>query len=114
MLGHNLGAIRQDGTIVPVEGEQSRPDESGHAAMAIGEFYRATGESVLKSPQGQSFDLVDLAARCVTAQAFSGEENENGLAYAALGLLAFGPAKDRNLVWERLLDPRARPLTGVF
>ena len=29
---------------------------------------------------------------------------ENGLAYAALGLLAFGPSKDRNPVWERLVD----------
>jgi len=110
MLGHNLGAIKQDGTIVPVEGEQSRPDESGHAAMAIGEFFRATGETTLKSPQGQQFDLVDLAARCVTAQAFMDEEHENGLAYSALGLLAFGPAKDRNLVWERLLDPTREAL----
>ncbi len=104
MLGHNLGAINQDGTITPVEGEESRPDESGHAAMAIGEYFRATGEVTLKA-QSQTFDLVDLAARCITAQAFMDEEHENGLAYAALGLLSFGPAKDRNAVWERLLDP---------
>lgn len=110
MLGHNLGAIKQDGTIIPVEGESSRSDESGHAAMAIGEFYRATGETTLKTPQGQEFDLVDLAARCVTAQAFLDEEHENGLAYSALGLLAFGPAKDRNMVWERLLDPTREAL----
>jgi len=29
---------------------------------------------------------------------------ENGLAYAALGLLCFGPSKERNPVWERLVD----------
>jgi hypothetical protein len=110
MLGHNLGAIKQDGTIVPVEGEVSRPDESGHAAMAIGELFRATGETTLKNAQGQDFDLVDLAARCITAQAFMDEERENGLAYSALGLLSFGPAKDRNVVWERLLDPTRESL----
>jgi len=109
MLGHNLGAIKQDGTIVPVEGEASRPDESGHAVMAIGEYFRATGETTLKTPQG-TYDLVDLAARCVTAQAFLDEERENGLAYSALGLLSFGPAKDRNVVWERLLDPTREAL----
>ena len=110
MLGHNLVAIKQDGTIVPVEGEESRPDESGHAAMAIGEYYRATGETSLKTPQGQTYDLVDLAARCITAQAFLDEERENGLAYSALGLLSFGPSKDRNTVWERLLDPTREAL----
>lgn len=100
MLGHNLSAINQDGTITPVEGESPRQDEPGHAAMAIGEFYRATGEATMGD-----YDLIDLAARCITAQVFTEEENENGLGYAALALLEFGPAKDRNPVWERLLDP---------
>ncbi len=100
MLGHNLGAIQQDGTIQPVPGEASRPDEPGHAALAIGEFFRATSETTF-----EGIDLVDLAARCITAQAFSSEEYENGLGYAALALLSFGPAKERNPVWERLLDP---------
>jgi hypothetical protein len=100
ILGQNISAIQADGTISPVEGESSRPDESGHAALAIGEFYRATNDT-----QFEGKDLVDLTARCVTAQAFSDEEFENGLGYAALGLLSFGPAKERNPVWERLLDP---------
>ncbi len=100
LLGHNLEAINPDGTVKPLEGELDRPDVPGHAALAIGEFYRATGETTLGS-----YDLVDLAARCITAQAFIEEERENGLAYAALGLLSFGPAKDRNPVWERLLEP---------
>ncbi|RME68912.1 MAG: hypothetical protein D6781_09810 [Verrucomicrobia bacterium] len=99
MLGHNLSAINPDGSITPVEGEEPRSDEPGHAALAIGEFYRATGETTL-----DGVDLVDLAARCITAQAFSEPAGENGLAYAALALLSFGPSKERNVVWERLVD----------
>ena len=44
-------------------GEEKRIDEPGHAALAIGEFYRATGETEL-----DGHDLIDLAARCITAQ----------------------------------------------
>ncbi|MFI5357410.1 MAG: hypothetical protein ACHQ4G_08760 [Opitutales bacterium] len=99
MLGHNLESIQPNGTVLPANGEQSRSDEPGHVAFALGEFYRATGETTLK---GQ--DLIDLAARCITAQMFTEPVVENGLAYAALGLLAFGPSKERNPVWERLVD----------
>lgn len=99
MLSHNLDSINADGTITPTQGESSRPDDPGHAAMAIGEFYRATGETTLNG-----HDLVDLAARCITQQVFIEPVAENGLAYAALGLLSFGPSKERNLVWERLVD----------
>ncbi len=106
ILGHNLDAINPDGSVTPMPGEQGRPDEPGHAALAIGEFYRATGETTL----GQ-FDLVDLAARTVTAQAFIEEEEEEiGLAYSALGLLSFGCAKDRNPVWERLFEETRQKL----
>lgn len=100
MLGQNMSAIQPDGSVEPVAGEISRLDEPGHAALAIGEFYRATSET-----QFESFDLVDLAARCITAQVFADESYENGLGYAALGLLSFSPAKERNPIWERLLDP---------
>ena len=100
MLGQNLSAIQADGTIEPVSGENSRGDEAGHAALAIGEYYRATNETSC-----EGMDLIDLAARCITAQAFDEEEHDNGLGYAALGLLSFSPAKERNPVWERLLDP---------
>lgn len=99
MLAHNLDSIQADGTLIPVNGEQSRPDEPGHVAYALGEFYRATGETTLKG-----YDLIDLAARCITAQMFTEPAAENGLAYAALGLLAYGPSKDRNPVWERLVE----------
>ncbi|MEM7790532.1 MAG: DUF2264 domain-containing protein [Verrucomicrobiota bacterium] len=105
ILSHNLGSISEQGTVTPVEGEPSRQDEPGHAALAIGEYYRATNESKLGD-----FDLIDLTARCVTAQAFTEEKFENGLAYSALGLLSFGPSKDRNQVWERLMDPTREQL----
>jgi hypothetical protein len=99
ILGHNLDSIQPDGTVLPTPGEESRPDEPGHVAFALGEYYRATGESTIKG-----FDIIDLAARCVTAQMFTDPPAENGLAYAALGLLCFGPSKDRNPVWERLVE----------
>jgi hypothetical protein len=99
MLGHNLDSISPDGTIIPVAGEHPRQDEPGHVAYALGEFYRATGETTLKGS-----DIIDLVARCVTAQVFTEPPTENGLAYAALGLLCFGPSKERNPVWERLVE----------
>ena len=109
ILGHNLESISEQGTITPVADEQGRMDEPGHAALAIGEYYRATNETTLGD-----YDLIDLTARCVTAQAFSPEEYENGLAYSALGVLSFGPAKDRNPVWERLMDPTREQLDKLL
>ena len=105
ILSKNIGFVREDGSIEPAEGEETRVDESGHAALALGEYFRATNETSL---EGQ--DLNDLAARCITYQAFADEENVNGLAYAALGLLSFGASKERNEVWERLLDPTREQL----
>lgn len=100
ILSHNLASISESGTIMPVGEEHSRSDEPGHAALAIGEYFRLTGDG-----RFEDYDLLDLAARTITAQAFTEEEAENGLAYAALGLLSFSPAKERNAVWERLLEP---------
>lgn len=99
ILEHNLDAVNDDGSLTPVHGEEFRLDEPGHVALAIGEFYRLTGETSM-----DDLDLVDIAARCITAQTFMPEEAENGLAYSALGLLSFGPAKDRNQIWERLQE----------
>lgn len=109
MLSHNLDSINPDGTITPVEGELPRLDEPGHAALAIGEFHRATGETELGGK-----DLIDLAARCITAQAFRDPPQENGLAYAALALLSFGPSKERNPVWERLVDETREQLDRLL
>ena len=97
ILGGNIGAINQDGSIVPVENESSFDCEPGHAAMALGEFHRATG---LTEIDGKN--IVDLTAACITAQTNDKEYTEDGLAYSSLGLLAFGPSKERNLVWEKL------------
>lgn len=102
ILARNIGAIREDGSIEPTPGESGRIDESGHAALALGEFYRATQETRI----GQA-DTVALVAKCVSAQLRCEKESENGLAYAALGLLSFGPSKDRNAPWA-LLDEDTR------
>ena len=88
ILGHNLDSIQPDGTLASVPGEEARPDEPGHVAYALGEYFRATGETTLNG-----FDLIDLVARCITAQMFTEPAAENGLAYASLGLLCFGPSK---------------------
>jgi hypothetical protein len=99
ILGHNLDAINEDGTIVPVINEESRADEPGHAAMALGEYYRATGDKFINRA-----DIQTLVARCIAAQVALSGDSENGLAYSALGLLAFGPSKERNGVWAQLPD----------
>ena len=109
LLGHNLDSINPDGTITPMPGESPRPDEPGHVAFALGEYYRATGETTLKG-----YDLIDLTARCVTAQAFTEPAAENGLAYASLGLLSFGPSKERNPVWERLVGETREQLDKLL
>ena len=97
ILGKNIGAIDDRGYIVPVENEEGLDCEPGHAAMALGEFYRATGRSEI-----DGYDTVDLCARCIRAQTNMEEYTEDGLAYSSLGLLSFGPSKERNPVWEKL------------
>ncbi len=97
ILGQNLESINADGSIAPVSGENSRADEPGHAALAFGEYYRATGDTLLNR-----VDIVDIVTRCISAQVNQDTESENGLAYSSLGLLAFGPSKERNIVWNRL------------
>ena len=99
ILGRNLDSINADGTITPFEGEQSSAYEAAHAAFALGEFYRASGES-----EFQGFNIIDLASRCISAQFEFDSEDETGVGYSALALLSFGPAKDRNPVWEKLTE----------
>lgn len=91
ILSHNISSINEDGTIMPVAGEIALENESGHAAFALGEFYRATQQETI-----DCVDIVKLEAACVNSQLQSGKATESGLAYAALGLLSFGPSKDRN------------------
>ena len=78
ILGHNLVAIGEDGSVAPVEGEVSLPEESAHALAAIGEFYRATRETKLNG-----LDLVDLGAKCLKQQALCEDGNQRALAYSA-------------------------------
>ena len=63
ILGQNLESINEDGSIAPVQGENSRADEPGHAALAFGEYYRATGDNLLNR-----VDIVDIVSRCIGSQ----------------------------------------------
>ncbi len=105
LLNQNLESIEDNGEIKPLPNENNLGNDSGHAAFALGEYYRATNQTTLGN-----YDLIDLTARTITAQAFSKNGDESGLACTALGLLSFGSEKDRNPVWERLLSPTQEKL----
>lgn len=104
LLKLNFNSLAPDGTVVPVEGEVSRADEPGHAALAFGEYFRATGELALDRQ-----NIAEVVARTITAQVRISQGSDNGMAFACLGLLAFGPTRERNPVWE-LLDESTRAL----
>jgi hypothetical protein len=98
ILSHHLPSIQENGHILPLEGDATFAEEAGHAAFALGEYYRAT-QQVKMGKQ----DLIQLAAQLIAAQ-FEQKTPSAGIAYAALGLLSFGPSQDRNLVWLQLDD----------
>ena len=104
LLKLNFNSLSADGTVVPVEGEVSRADEPGHAALAFGEYFRATGELQLDRQ-----NIAEIVARTITAQVRISKGSDNGMAFACLGLLAFGPTRERNPVWE-ILDEATRAL----
>lgn len=104
LLKINLSSITSDGSITPVEGEISRSDEPGHVALALGEYFRATGDLVF-----EKHSITELVARTITAQLRSPQGSDNGIAFACLGLLAFGSTRERNPVWE-ILDAETRKL----
>ncbi len=104
LLKLNFNSLAPDGTVVPVEGEVSRADEPGHAALAFGEYFRATGELALDRQ-----NIAEVVAKTITAQVRISQGSDNGMAFACLGLLAFGPTRERNPVWE-LLDESTRAL----
>ncbi|MDR1817624.1 MAG: hypothetical protein LBR07_05515 [Puniceicoccales bacterium] len=99
ILGHNLDSVNEDGSMIPVPGEESRADEPGHAAFALGEYHRATGDILINR-----VNIAEIVARCLNTQINQDTEAENGLGYSALGLLAFGPSKERNPVWLNLAE----------
>ncbi len=100
LLKLNFNSLAPDGTVVPVEGEVSRADEPGHAALAFGEYFRATGELTM-----DRHNIAEIVARTITAQVRISQGSDNGMAFACLGLLAFGPTRERNPVWEMLDEP---------
>ena len=100
LLKLNFNSLAPDGTVVPVEGEVSRADEPGHAALAFGEYFRATGELTMDRQ-----NIAEIVARTITAQVRISQASDNGMAFACLGLLAFGPTRERNPVWELLDEP---------
>jgi len=104
LLKLNFNSLAPDGTVVPVEGEVSRADEPGHAALAFGEYFRATGELTMDRQ-----NIAEIVARTITAQVRVSQGSDNGMAFACLGLLAFGPTRERNPVWE-LLNESTRAL----
>jgi len=100
LLKLNFNSLAPDGTVVPVEGEVSRADEPGHAALAFGEYFRATGELTMDRQ-----NIAEIVARTITAQVRLSQGSDNGMAFACLGLLAFGPTRERNPAWELLDEP---------
>jgi hypothetical protein len=104
LLKLNLGSLSEDGLVIPVAGEVSRADEPGHVALAFGEYFRATGELTLERR-----DIPPIVAKCITAQVRLSQGSDNGMAFACLGLLAFGQTRERNPVWE-ILDADIRKL----
>ena len=104
LLKINLSSITPDGSIQPVAGETSRADEPGHVALALGEYFRATGDLVFERQS-----IPELVARTITAQVKLSQGSDNGMAFACLGLLAFGSTRERNPVWE-ILSPDIRKL----
>lgn len=100
LLKLNFNSLAPDGTVVPVDGEVSRADEPGHAALAFGEYFRATGDLSLDRQ-----NIAEIVAKTITAQVRVSQGSDNGMAFACLGLLAFGPTRERNPVWELLDEP---------
>ena len=116
LLKINLSSISPDGSIEPVAGETSRADEPGHVALALGEYFRATGDLVFERQS-----IPELVARTITAQVKLSQGSDNGMAFACLGLLAFGSTRERNPVWEilgadirKLIDERLAVCGHVF
>lgn len=97
LLKINLSSITPDGSVQPVAGETSRADEPGHVALALGEYFRATGDLLFERQS-----IPELVARTITAQVKLSQGSDNGMAFACLGLLAFGSTRERNPVWEIL------------
>ena len=100
ILSQNLDAIEDNGQS---DHFQMKTQPAMNQGMRHLQLVNILEQQTKKLLDGHN--LFDLAARTITAQAFAQESHEGGLAYASLGLLSFGSAKDRNPIWERLLEP---------
>jgi hypothetical protein len=102
----NFNSLAPDGTVVPVEREVSRADEPGHAALAFGEYFRATGGLTM----GRQ-NIAEIVARAITAEVRISQGSDNGMAFACLGLLAFGATREHK-AGSMTKPPRPRmPIT---
>ncbi|GBL24986.1 hypothetical protein EMGBS6_17710 [Opitutia bacterium] len=108
LLKLNFNSLSADGTVVPVEGEVSRADEPGHAALAFGEYFRATGELHLDRQ-----NIAEIVARTITAQVRISKGSDNGMAFACLGLLAFGPTANVTQSGKSSMKPRVPSSTSA-
>ena len=136
LLKLNFNSLAPDGTVVPVEGEVSRADEPGHAALAFGEYFRATGElSLYESGRTEatvtSFavagDGTECLETCATAEeepAGEGSDGSDGGADGAVdepdtvtepkGGCATAPSAGLGAALVGLLGPLLIVLMGLF
>ena len=59
-------------------------------------------------------NLPELVARTITAQVKLSKGSDNGMAFACLGLLAFGSSRERNPVWEILSAETKKQIEDKF
>ena len=76
LLGNNLQHINEDGTVTPAL--MVKVQELMNLDMPS----QLVNFSVTGEVEVDEYDLHDLAARCITQQAFEEEANDNGMAYA--------------------------------
>ena len=105
LLGNNLKHLNEDGTVTAAPGEPSRVDEPGHAALAIGEFFRATGEVEL-----EGHDLSDLDRPLCDSTGLQRRSSSQWSCVLCPWSALLCSSKERNPVWERLTDPTREQL----
>ena len=94
ILSQNLDAIEDNGTIRPFPNENATGHESGHAAFAIGEYFRATNEDTLDGHNLFDLQRVPSPLRLCSRK----PRRRSRLCQPWLTILRVG--KDRNPIWE--------------
>jgi hypothetical protein len=93
LLSNYLERIGENGTTMPIGGEATRPDESGHIAHALAVYHSITDRP--------SAHVIELVAGCIASQFHFNGEDIGGCAHAALALLTMGLNLARNDAWSR-------------